>query len=140
MSVAGADNNYANSNNVIFTIKDTKLYVPVVTLSRKDSHKLSKLLSKGSKRYWNCIGMNIKQKVRDGTYQYRSFLESNFLRIYRLFVLAHSYRNNDVKRHKVRRHYLRNGTIFKIFYDQPIDSDIKRFKEIRKLKIGQDED
>ena len=55
LPVAGADNNYANSNNVIFTIKDTKLYLPVVTLSRKDNHKLSKLLSKGSKRsmYWN---------------------------------------------------------------------------------------
>ena len=29
----GADNVDANSNNIILTIKDTKLYVPVVTLS-----------------------------------------------------------------------------------------------------------
>ena len=27
----------------------------------------------------------------------------------------------------------------KNFYDQAIDSDIKRYKEIRKLKTGQDE-
>ena len=35
-----------DSNNIIFTIKDTKLYVPVVTLSTKDNKKLSKFLSK----------------------------------------------------------------------------------------------
>ena len=35
-----------DSNNIIFTIKDTKLYVPVVTLSAKDNKKLSKFLSK----------------------------------------------------------------------------------------------
>ena len=31
-------------------MKDTKLYVPVVTLSAKDNQKLSKSLSKGFKR------------------------------------------------------------------------------------------
>ena len=38
------DNN--NANNNIFTIKDTKLYVPVVTLPARDNQKLSKLSSK----------------------------------------------------------------------------------------------
>ena len=35
-----------DDNNVIFTIKDTKLYVPVVALSARDNRKLSKILSK----------------------------------------------------------------------------------------------
>ena len=39
-----------NVNNVIFTIKYTKLYVAVVTLSARDNQKLSKLLSKGFER------------------------------------------------------------------------------------------
>ena len=54
-SAAGADNDNVNTNNIIFTIKDTKLYVPVVTLSAKTNQKLSKLLSKGFERsvYWN---------------------------------------------------------------------------------------
>ena len=49
---AGADND-ANSN-IIYTIKETKLYVGVVALSAKDNQKLSKLLSKLSERsvYW----------------------------------------------------------------------------------------
>ena len=56
LSAGGTDNvNNRDSNNVIFTIKDTKLYVPVVTLSPKYIQKLSKLLSKGFERsvYWN---------------------------------------------------------------------------------------
>ena len=39
------DNADANSNNIIFTIKDTKLSVPVVTLSEKENQKLSKFHS-----------------------------------------------------------------------------------------------
>ena len=56
MSAVGADNDDdADSNDVIFTITDTKLYVPIVTLSAKDNQKISKLLSKGFERsvYWN---------------------------------------------------------------------------------------
>ena len=48
-----------NPNDFVFTIKETKLYVPVVTLSGTDNQKLSKLLSKGFEK----SGMNIKQKV-----------------------------------------------------------------------------
>ena len=49
------DNTNANPDNIIFNIEDTKLYVPVVTLSARDNQNLSKLLSKGFDRsfYWN---------------------------------------------------------------------------------------
>ena len=49
LSVAGTDNANGNNddNNIIFTMKDTKIYVPVVTFSARDNQKLSKLLSKG---------------------------------------------------------------------------------------------
>ena len=51
----GVDNVNGNDNNIIFTIKDTKLCVPVVTLSAKDNQNLSKVLGKGFERsvYWN---------------------------------------------------------------------------------------
>ena len=55
-SVAGTDNvNGNNDDNIIFAIKDTKLYVPVITLSVRDNQNLSKLLSKEfeSSIYWN---------------------------------------------------------------------------------------
>ena len=37
------DNDSNNANNIIFTIKDTELHVPVVTLSAKDNQKLNLL-------------------------------------------------------------------------------------------------
>ena len=48
-------NNNDNANNIIFTMKDIKLYFPGVTLSVRDIEKLSKLLSKRFERsvYWN---------------------------------------------------------------------------------------
>ena len=59
-SATGNDNlynivNHNNGNNIILTIKDTKLYVPVVTLSAIDNQKLSNVPSEGCERsfYWN---------------------------------------------------------------------------------------
>ena len=59
MSAAGADNHDSNPNNFISTLKDTKLFVPVVALSTKDNQRLTKLLSKGFER-----SVNVKQKLR----------------------------------------------------------------------------
>ena len=44
LSATGADNN--KDHEIIFTIKDTKLYVLLATLSTGDNQKLSKLLRK----------------------------------------------------------------------------------------------
>ena len=55
LSVAGNENdinNNDNANNIIFTIKDLKSYVPVLTLSARDNQKDQ------------FIGTNIKQTVR----------------------------------------------------------------------------
>ena len=76
MSANGNDNGNAN---IIFTIKDTKLYVPVVTLSARDNQKLSKHLSKGFERsvYWN--EYKTKSENKNTTNEYRHFFESNFV-------------------------------------------------------------
>ena len=52
MSAAGNKNPNDNNdaNNIIFTTKKTKPYVPVVTLSARDNKKLSKIFSKGFER------------------------------------------------------------------------------------------
>ena len=72
---AGTDNANGNSNNIIFTIKDAKLYVPVITLSAKGNQKLSKRFCKGSKDQF--IGMNIKQKARIKIWQMNIGIFSN---------------------------------------------------------------
>ena len=63
------------------------------------------------------------------------FLESNFVGNIRSFVFVYLNRNNYVKRYNAKMQYLPKSTINnyviisgKNFYDQPIDSDIKRYK------------
>ena len=59
----------------------------------------------------------------------------------RLFLLVYTNQNNNAKRFKLRRYYLPKGIIdnhnfiinWKSFYDQPIDSDKKRYEEIEKF-------
>ena len=75
-SAAGNDGTNATPNNIC-TMKDTKLYVPVVTLSAtaKGNQKLSNILVKNLKDQF--IGMNIKQKVRVKTQQTNRDIFSN---------------------------------------------------------------
>ena len=80
------------------------------------------------------IGMNItKSDNKNIAKQYRYFLESNFVVVNILFVLIYLDRDNDVKQRKTRRYYLpkvlsKYNVIIsgKKFYDQAIDSNIKR--------------
>ena len=80
--MAGADNDDANPNNIISTIKDIKLYVPVVTSSTKDNEKLSKLLSKGFQRtvYWN--EYKTKSKSKSTTNEYWKEVSRVFVLVY----------------------------------------------------------
>ena len=80
MNQAGTDNiDNANSSNIIFTIIDTKLYVPVVTLSARNNQKFSKRLSKGFEIpvYWN--EYKTKRENKNTTNEYRHFQSSQIL-------------------------------------------------------------
>ena len=136
MSGNGNDNTDANPNNIFFLIKDTKLHVPVVTLSVKDNQTLSKLFSEEFERsvYWNEYIAKCENKHMANEYRY--FLESNFVGVNRLSV--YSNQDDNAKWYKARKHYLPKSIIKnynviingKNFYDQPIDSEIKCYKEI----------
>ena len=83
LHAAGTDNvnGNINGNSIVFTINDTKSYVPVVTLSARDNKKLSKLLSKGFERsvYWNEYKTKVRLKLRQmniGIFSNQIFLES----------------------------------------------------------------
>ena len=105
------DNTNANSNNVIFAIRDTKLYVSVVILSAKDNQKLSKRLSKKFDRsvYWN--EYKAKNENKNTTNYRRYFLESNFVGVNRLFVLIYPNVTNNAKRYNATKYYLPKGRI-----------------------------
>ena len=83
-----------NANNIIFTIKNTKVSVSVVILSARGNQRLSKLLNKVFERsvYWN--EYKTKSDNKNTTTKYRHFLESNFVEVNRLFQIL-VYSNQD---------------------------------------------
>ena len=120
---------------IILFLQDTKLYVHVVTLSVRDNQKLSKLLSKGFERsaYWN--EYKTKSENKNTTNEYRYFIKSNFAGVInRLFVLFYTNEANNAKRFNLENLIYQNYNVIingKNFYDQPVDSDIKQYEEIR---------
>ena len=102
LHAACADNTNTNANNIIFTIKNTELYVPVVSLWVRDNQKLSKPLSKwfeGSV-YWN--EYKTESENKNTTNEYRYFLESNFVGVNRLLVLVYANEDDSAKRFKAK--------------------------------------
>ena len=74
-------------NKVTFKITDTKLYVPIVTLSAKDTSHLSNLLSEGFKRsiFWN------EYKAKGEYYEpavVRILIDRSIQGVNKLFVLS----------------------------------------------------
>ena len=93
----------------IFTITDTKLYVPVVTLKTEDNTKLSKLLSEGFKRqiYWNEYKV-IPNKNYNVNEHIRERLDASIQGVKRLFVFPYigSDGNNIITEDAYRKYFL----------------------------------
>ena len=76
------------------------------------------------------------------------FLQSNLVGVNRLFVLVYTNQDAAFERFKGKKCYLQKGVIDnyniiingKNAFDQPMDFDIKRHGEIRKLTTVKDED
>ena len=142
-----------------FKITNTKLYVPIVTLSSKDNVKLVKLLEEGFKRpvYWNEYQTKIETRDLDNNNLTRFPLDASFQGVRRLFVLAFNnttvtvsnnpinnannrvFRNSHTKDFPPRwsitnYNFLIDG---RNFYDQPINDLIKQYDEIRETTTGQ---
>ena len=76
------------NQNACFQINDTKLYVPVVTLSTQGNIKLLKQLESGFKRTikWNKYLAKITNQAKN---RYLDFLiDPSFQEVYKLFALS----------------------------------------------------
>ena len=134
-----------------FKITNTKLYVPIVTLSSKDNVKLVKLLEEGFKRpvYWNEYQTKIETRNLDNNNLTRFPLDASFQGVRRLFVLAFDNTDNGAKkveRNSHKKHFLPRVSTYNAlidgrnFYDQPINDLVKQYDEIRKIATGQGDD
>ena len=128
-----------------FAITETKLYVPVVTLSTKDNEKLLQQLKYGFKKTisWNKYESTIKTFAQNRYLNYlvnRSFRGAN-----RLFILAFE---DESDRTSHLTYYLPKEEIKdynvmidgRNFFDQPINSMSKTYENIRKIATGKGDD
>ena len=99
------------NQNATFAITDTKLYVPVVTLSTKDNAEFLKKLESGFKRVFNKNIYLSKPELLSQNPKLNYLIEPSFQGVNRLFVLVFE---NDTHRTSSKGYYLPNVEIKKL--------------------------
>ena len=128
-----------------FEITDTKLYVPVVTLSTQENTKFLQQLKSGFKRVINWKKYLSKPKLLAQNPNLNHLVEPSFRGINRLFVLAFE---NDNDSTSDDEYYLPTVEIkdYNIvingenFFDQSIKNNKITYDNIRKIAPGQGDD
>ena len=128
-----------------FEITDTKLYVPVVTLSKQENTKFLQQLKSGFKRVINWNKYLSKPELLAQNPNLNHLVEPSFQGINKLFVLAFE---NDDDRIRDDEYYLPTVEIkdYNIvingenFFDQPIKNNKITYDNIRKIATGQGDD
>ena len=138
---------YTNVDNQVptFTITETNLYVPVVTLSTQDNAKLLPQLKSGFESTINWNKYLAKPELLAQNANLNHLIEPSFQGINRLSVLA--FENYDL-RISNKRYYIPNVEIKdynvmidgKDFLDQPVKNDKVTYQNIRKIAISQRND
>ena len=128
-----------NANQIpTFTITETNLYVPVVTLTTEDNSKLLPQLKDGFKRTINWNKYLIKPELLAQNANLNHLVEPSFQGVNRLFVLAFE---DDAQRISRKRYYIPNIEIkdYNVVingenvFDQPIYNMFKTYENIRKI-------
>ena len=136
--------------NAVFIINDTKMYVPVVTLPKEDNKDFIEQQNKEFQRsiYWNEYKpKEINENADANVFKYIN-LDPSFQGVNRLFVTAYNRVDGQPNRDDQRKYYLPRIDLNKYniiidgrnFYDNPIESDIEKYGELKKVMIGKGED
>ena len=126
------------------------MYVPVVTLSKEDTKDFIEHQNKGFQRpiYWNEYKTKeINENADDNVFKYIN-LDPSFQGVNRLFVMAYNRVDGHPTRNGQQKYYLPRIGLEKYnviidgrnFYDNPIESDIEKYRELKKVMIGKGED
>ena len=132
-------------------MNDTKLYVPVVILPKEDNKDFIEQQSKGFQRsiYWNEYKTKEQTENTDANAVKYINLNPYFQVVNRLFLIAYSRGdNNQATRNGQQKYYLPRIDLNKYnviidernFYDNPIESNIEKYRELKKVMIGKGED
>ena len=134
-----------------FKIKDTKLYVPVVTLSKENDKNFLEQLKLGFKRTikWNKYRSQITIQSQNSNLNY--LIGLTFTNVSRLFVLSFQRivgENNTTKDYKdsLSHYYVPNARIKyfnvlidgKSFFDLPVKSEEEAYEKITEMSNNND--
>ena len=132
-----------NPTNATFKITDTKLYVPVVTLSTENDKKLLEQLRTGFKRTikWNKYRSEMTNQTKNNNLNY--LIDPTFTKVNRLFVLSFE---NENDRTSFSKYYVPNVQIKdfnvlidgKSFFDMPIKNGEETYEQI--IEMGRNND
>ena len=133
------------NQNPTFTITETNLHVPVVTLSTQDNVKLLPQLKSGFKRTISRNKYLAKSELLAQNANLNHLIEPSFQGVNRFFVLVFE---NDAQRTNKKRYYIPNVEIKdyndmvdgKNLFDQPLKNDKVTYENIRKISTGQGDD
>ena len=142
-----------DAGDAVFIINDTKLYVPVVTLSKEANKDFIEQQNKGFQRSIYCNEYKTKEQTVDSDNNNANIvryisLDLSFQVVNRLFLMAYNRVDGQPTRDSQRKYYLARIDLEKYnviidgrnFYDNPIESDIEKYRELKKVMIGKGED
>ena len=130
-----------DAGDAAFIINDTKMYLPVVTLSKEDKDFIEQQ-NKGFQRsiYWKKYKTKkINENADANVFKYIN-LDPSFQGVNRLFVMVYNRANGQPPRNGKQKYYLPRIDLEKYnviidgrnFYDNPIESDIEKYRELKK--------
>ena len=129
-----------------FKITDTKLYVPVVSLSKENDIKLLEQLKSGFKRTikWNKYRSQITIQPQNNNLNY--LIDPTFTNVNRLFVLSFARTNEGDNRDSFSHYYLPNARMkdFNVlidresFFDFPVKNEEEAYEKIMDMSNDND--
>ena len=135
-----------NPENAIFQITDTKLYVPVVTLSKENDIKLLEQLKSEFKRTikWNKYRSQMTIQPQNNNLNY--LIDPTFMNANRLFVLFFPRKNNADSRYSFSNYYVPKVRINdfnvlidgKSFFDLPVKKEEEAYEKIMDISNNND--
>ena len=129
-----------------FKITDTKLYVPVVTLSKENDIKLLEQLKSGFKRTikWNKYRSQMTIQLQNNNLNY--LIDPTFTNVNRLFVLSFTRNNAGDNRYSFSDYYEPNVEIKyfnvlidgKSFSDLPVKNEEEAYEKMTEMSNNND--
>ena len=143
---AAADPAIVAPNGLQFKITDTKLYVPVVTLSKGNYIKRLEQSKSGFKRTikWNENRSQVTIQSHNNNLDY--LIDPTFTNVNRIFVFSFTRESEDNKRDSFSHYYIPNVKIKdfnvlidgKSFFDLPVKNEEEAYEKIINMSNNKD--